>query len=79
MKTEGFYLCGLSRWLDVCRLNSNKSDVIYMVLFGLIAIWFIVLLDRQANQSRESNFSLPLVVLGVEIIFGFIISLIGYG
>lgn len=79
MKTEGFYLCGLSRWLDVCRLKSNKSDVIYMVLFGLIAIWFILLLDPQANQSRESNYCLPLVVFGVEIIFGFIISLMGYG
>ena len=50
-----------------------------MVLCGLIATWLIVILDPQAYQTEESEFSLPLVVFGVEIIVGFIISLIGYG
>ena len=49
-----------------------------MVLFGLTATWFIILLDPQVNQFRES-FCLPLVVFVVEIIIGFIISLIVYG
>lgn len=54
-------------------------QVFLMVLFGLIAAGLIVLLDFEANKIRQSKFWVPVVIFGIELIAGFLLSLIGYG